>query len=302
MRSGAHRELGFLHKQKSRTPYILIAPLVIAISLFLVYPTLYAIFLSFTSMTIPRMDLPLQFVGFRNYIDVVTDRHFFAIFKQTIYYVLLMVSGTYVLSLFVAGLLYLKPKGDKVFRVLLLIPWGIPVVAAGLIWNFMLNPQLGVVNYLLERLNLINFPIGWLNSPSTALITVVAIRWWLTMPFATMMLLGGLQSISTDIIESAKVDGATGYKLFWHIIRPSLRSVSSTLILLSTIWAIKDFDTIYVLTQGGPVRSTTVLALDAYISAFSRLNYGRATATGTIALLFSVIFSVIYTRRFVHQD
>ena len=274
--------------------YYLVAPLLIFLGVVLFYPILHTIFLSFTSIRLVGSK-EFHFVGLENYIVFCKGPHFWSVLRNTIVYTFFVVVGSYFIGLGLAVLMNINLPGQKFFRIIFLVPWGIPVVAASLIWIYMMNYQTGVLNFLLESIGL--QPVNWLGSTNYAMLSVLLVRWWITVPLTSMVLFGGLQTVPKSIIEAARIDGATNSQVFWYVIMPILKPISAVLILLLTIWASNDFSLIFILTEGGPAMATTNITLETYFSAFKYIDFGRAAAVAGISLLWSGCFSVLYLKQ-----
>jgi multiple sugar transport system permease protein len=165
-----------------------------------------------------------------------------------------------------------------------------------LVWAFMMDPSFGILNQVLMKLGLIAQPIQWLTSPDWSLFSVSVVNIWQVLPFMTIMLLAGMQSIPPELYESARVDGANAWQLLRHITLPGLSAISMIAIVLVTMALFREFALIYVMTGGGPQRSTETIGLRIYIEAFQNLDFGYASAMGMVALLISLIFAVGYIR------
>ncbi|GAA1925357.1 hypothetical protein GCM10009775_16980 [Microbacterium aoyamense] len=207
------------------------------------------------------------------------------------------VLGGLVIGLSVALLLNRTFRGRGVVRMLLIVPWALPIVPAVLVWRWALDAQFGIVNQILRITGITQENIAWLNDPAWALPTVIIIQVWRTFPFAAIFLLAGLQNIPRERYEAAALDGAGWWQQLRYITLPGLRAVTAVLALLMTVWAIgADITVIFLATRGGPAGATTVLSLDAYIQAFERYDFGRAAALGTVVLLLSTVPAWLYLR------
>jgi multiple sugar transport system permease protein len=211
------------------------------------------------------------------------------------------VAGEYALGLASAVALAQPIKGRTVFRALIIIPWVIPIVVAGLPWTWMLTPDYGVINLWIVKLGLLAKPNYWLGNLNTALLTVALVNIWRSFPFYTLSLLAALMSVPTDVLESAAMDGAGPFRRFVYIVMPYLKAVSLTLIFIHIIWTAINFDFIWVMTQGGPLNSSETLPILIYRYSFEYFDVGAASALAsmTMGLMLSVFFIYWYgaTRR-----
>jgi multiple sugar transport system permease protein len=187
-------------------------------------------------------------------------------------------------------------------RGLLIIPWLLAPTVAGMIWVLMLAP-FGVVNGLLASLGILqsSATINWLGSPETSLLSVTAMNVWRAFPFFMVMLLAGLQAIPDELYEAADIDGTTPLAKFWYITLPGLRGVIATIVLLDSIWTFRAFDPVFVMTGGGPMNSSEVLATAIYFDAFQKLKFGYASAEAVVMFLILFAVSAIYVRRAVRE-
>ena len=206
------------------------------------------------------------------------------------------VAARYVLGLIAALLLNEDFKGRGLFRVLIIIPWAIPVVVACLVWILMFDYQYGIINHILETIGFLSSPIAYLGDVRAALPAAMVVNIWKGFPWVAIMLLAGLQTIPVGLYEAAVLDGASAWKKFRHVTLPMLRPVSAVVFLLLVVWTVKDFAILYVLTGGGPANSTELLTVYVYKSAFKFFRMGEAAAGGVVLLLISLFFTIIYLK------
>jgi multiple sugar transport system permease protein len=214
--------------------------------------------------------------------------------SNTAVYTLGTVVGSFGIGLFTAVFLNERFRARWLARTLTILPWAVPYVAAVLIWTWIMDAEYGVLNYLLVKSGLAARKIPWLASPTYAMLAVLIVTVWKQFPFATVMLLAGLQAIPDTLYEAAQIDGAGRGRRFLHITLPGLRSVSAVVLILLTIWAFRRFAVIYVMTGGGPARATETLPIQTYLEAFSNYNMGYAASLGTVSLLISMSVTLVY--------
>lgn len=277
---------------KRLTPLLFLTPTFVALSLGFFYPMLQAIFSSFH-----RSGLGQEvgtYVGLEIYDQILNGSQFWNALSVSVRLTVGSVVGILIMGLLSAILLNRNFVGRAVIRSLVIIPWAIPYVTAALIWGWMLDFQYGIVNYAFDQLPFIS-GADWLNNPSRALLSVIIISIWKLFPLGTVMYLAGLQSIPEELYDAAKVDGANAFHLFCHITLPGLRSVTTVLVLLISIWTFgRTFTFIFLLTGGGPVGATENLVLLAYNLAFQFFRTGEASVVGTIVLIISALFAITY--------
>jgi multiple sugar transport system permease protein len=277
-----------------RLALILIAPAAILISVVLFYPILHGVWMSLYD--IPLLGPPPKFVGLSNFATLLMREDFQHAFRVTLGYTAGTVVGAFGIGFLVAILLNAAIFARPIARTLLLLPWAIPEVVAVLVFAWMLDYQFGVLNYLLSLTG--HFPpkIGWLLSPDLAPYAVTAVTAWKDYPLAAVMILAGLQGIPLELYEAARVDGATSFQEFRHITVPGLRPISAVVFLLLTLYSFKRVALIYIMTAGGPSRSTETLSVLTYLEGFKFFRMGSAAAIGVTMLAVTLVFTLFYYR------
>ena len=270
------------------TPYLFLAPAALFILVFQAIPLAQEVYLSFTRTTLlnPTRN---QWVGLANYERIFGDPDFRRTLLITFIYVLACVVGAVGSGLVVAMLLNRGFRGRGLARALVTVPWAAPGIAVALIATWMFNAQYGIVNRFLNAVGL-GVPDGAiLDSPRYALPAVLATTIWQLFPFTSVVLLSALQSVPQDLHEAATVDGAGRWATFhavtWQVIKP----VVGLLALLMTIWSLRRFELIWLMTKGGPVGATETLVIDLYAQAFDSKELGSAAAVGMVGVIISLI-------------
>ncbi|GAA0456272.1 sugar ABC transporter permease [Streptomyces olivaceiscleroticus] len=285
--------------------WTMVAPVVLVIAVIIGYPLVRGLYLSLTDATeanvardigMNHIPATYKFVGLDNYTAVLGDNVFWSRLGWTVVWTVACVGITFALGLTLANLLNRKLKGRTFYRLALILPWAIPAFISVFTWRLLYNEKHGLLNKLLQGGGIDAIP--WLNDPTWAKLSVIAVNVWLGVPFMLVALLGGLQSIPGELYEAAEMDGATAWQRFRHITVPSLRSVSSTVILLSTIWTFNMFPVIFLLTRGGPGDATEILVTYAYRLSFvdSPRNFSSSAAWGVLILLLLSAVAVVYRR------
>lgn len=276
--------------------YLLLMGPPFAIMLLLTFvPIFYSLWMSLwqNNMAMPGTE---KFVGLGNYIKMLTDDpNFWIIMRNTFVQVFSTVSLQVVLGLLLALLLSREVKGMGIARSLVMIPMMATPVVIGVIWRFMVNPEFGIINYLLSVLGL-RGP-DWLGSPGLAMTTIVLSDVWLSTPFVTIIIIAGIISLPKDSFEAAQVDGASASQTFWKVTLPQLMPVIWVAVMFRLIDAFKRFDSIYIMTAGGPGNSTETLNLYAYNMAFSYLDTGYASALAMFLFLIIGVLSIVTTTK-----
>jgi len=237
-----------------------------------------------------------QFIGLGNYVRLVQD----PVFWLTLWNSVVWVFGSVVLQ-FVAGfaaalLLHQTFRGRALVRTLTLLPWIIPGVVVGLIWEWLYQPNYGVINDLLLRAGLMQERVAWLSSPDLAMGAVVFTNVWRGIPFFAIMLLAGLQAIPDELYEAAQVDGAGVTSRFWHITIPLLRPIIVVATATRIIWTFNYADLIFVMTGGGPANATQITSTYTLMQAYANLDFGYAGALSVVLLLVMLAFTAAYLR------
>lgn len=280
--------------------YAFLGPALFLLLALMVYPLGQVIRMSLFDITV-RTE---TWAGVGNFVELLRSPLFWQVLWQTVLFTLGSVVFHLVLGMGLALLLHTRIhlKIRNLFRGLLILPWMFAPTVAGMIWVLMLSP-FGVVNGFLTTIGILdpNQTVNWLGSPRTSLLSVTAMNIWRAFPFFMVMLLAGLQAIPEDVYEAADIDGTTPLQKFWFITIPALRGVILTIVLLDGIWTFRAFDPVYVMTGGGPVNSSQVLATSIYFNAFQKLRFGYASAEAVIMFLILFTFSVVYVRRAVRE-
>lgn len=239
--------------------------------------------------------LPESFVGLKNYGRLFSDLHFWQAVRFTLLFVLVSVALEFGLGLIFALLLNETLPGRGLLRVIVLIPWAIPIAVSARVWELVYNYAFGLFNFLIQQLGLSDSPVNWLGSSAGAFVAIVFSDVWKTTPFMTIILLSGLSTIPQDLYHQAKVDGTHFMQRFFYIQLPLLRPVMVVALLFRTIDAIRIFDLIYVLTGGGPGGATTSLSLYAFCYYVSG-DFGYASCISLIVFLLAGLLAVGYLR------
>ena len=275
--------------------YALVLPALFIFCLMILYPFINSIYLSFTDahLIFPRQN----FIGFDNYIRLFNDPYLFQLIKVTGTFVFFATVTPFVLGFIWAIIMNQKFVGSDFFRGLTLVNWIVPGIAIGFLWSWIFNGNYGILNGLLGKAGLIESNIPWLGSKSTAMLTVIVARSWQMFPWYMAFILGGLQGVSLEQLEAAKIDGANNIQTFRHIIIPSVKPILLLILLLGVVGNLQHFDLINVMTDGGPERSTSTFATAVYQRAFKEWEVGQAAAMGTIWALILGILGIVYISR-----
>jgi multiple sugar transport system permease protein len=266
-----------------RTRRLFLLPLTLVLGLLTVLPFVYSVVISLTDKSSSG---DTKFIGLDNYTDLLTDSEWWEAARVTAVFTVSVVTIEFVLAMVVAVALHRITRGAPLLRALFLLPMAMAPVAALFNWRLMLNASSGVINYLLGALGLPQ--PDWTGQAATALTSLVMVDVWQWTPFILVILVGGLSAVPDDIYEAAAVDGAGAWQTFLHITLPMLKPFILVALLFRTIDALKTFDSIQILTGGGPGSSTTTLNFFAFREGIAFLNFGRSAAAATLLLFLAI--------------
>jgi len=278
----------------------LIAPSVVLIVLLILYPFVYNIWMSLQNVSLTQGTT--GWAGLNNYLYLFHWDQFWHGMVIDIIWAAASVVGQLILSLVISHLLNASFAGQNLARALIILPWTVSAVVIAFTWRWMLNDLFGIVNLGLLGLGVVHKPVLFFVTPTGALTTVIGINIWRGMPFMTLTLLGGLQSIPREMYEAARTDGANFWQEFLHITLPSLNRIIAILIVLRGIWIFNWFDLMWLTTGGGPDNSTAILPILAYVTGFMSYRMSRAAAIGVMMALVLLVFVIIMSRLMLRED
>lgn len=275
---------------------LFLGPALAALAAILAVPVLYSIWLSLTDAKLSAGRLKAPFIGLDNYLRLLSDKAVGNALLNTLYFTAVEVAGVVVLGLLAALLLNHPMARWSGFRVLLLLPWAIAPVANAVLWKWIYHANYGILNTILLQLGLIDSNVTWLGDAFQALNMILIVDIWKSTPFIAILLLAALQNIPKTLYRAARVDGAGTWQQFRHVTLPSLRTALAIAIILQTIWALRAFDLIFVLTKGGPADGTVVMNFLAYRVTFNFLKFGYGAAIANVIFLTSLVLAILYVR------
>jgi multiple sugar transport system permease protein len=273
--------------------FLLNGPALLAIVLLVGYPIAYSAWLSLHRFNLKRPGI-FRFVGIDNYLALLSTEEFWAALQVTVAFTALAVAAVMVASVLIALLLNEPFPGRGLVRTLVLIPWAIPPVVNGLMWQWIYGAKVGALNGLLVSLGLLPGYRGWLSDPTGALLALATAHVWNALPLAVILLLAALQSIPGELYDAGRVDGSGGFGLFRHVTLPWLAQPLLVVLVLQTMLAIRVFDIIYVLTAGGPGTATTTLVWQTYLTTFDSLDFGLGNAYAYTVSLITLGLALVY--------
>ncbi|MBN9064797.1 MAG: sugar ABC transporter permease [Rhizobiales bacterium] len=285
----------------------MLAPTFFFLICFYLYPTLYNLANSFTDLSLFGMRRGGEWVGLDNYWELVTSPDFRSVlFNTVIWLTVIGVSVRIVLGLLLAFLLtsrtIRKYRLETVSRVLLLVPWATPPIVAILIWRWMLDPRVGVINEALMWTGLVSQPIAFLATANFVWPALITIITWNTLPLVTLTFMASLQSLPDELIEAAEVDGATRMQTLRYVYLPHLQPAIVIMILMSTFWTFKNFVYVWLTTGAGPGLYTNVMATEVYIKGFIDGRLGYSSAVGVVMAAIMTAFGILYLRIIAQRE
>jgi ABC-type sugar transport system permease subunit len=275
--------------------YLLNAPALIAIFVLAGYPIVYSAWVSLHKYNLKRPNV-FRFIGLDNYSEILKSPEFWSALWITVQFTVMVVALVAILGVLVALLLDQSFPGRGLLRTLILLPWAIPPVVNGLMWQWIYDSKIGALNGLLTTIGAIKEYRGWLSEPLSALVALVSADVWNTLPLAVILLLAALQRIPAELYEAARMDGAGRLQTFRYVTFPWIAQVLLVVLILQTLAAIRAFDIIYVLTGGGPGTATTTLTWQTYLTTFDSLAFGRGNAYAYTVSVITFGFALVYFR------
>jgi len=292
VKKGIRRFFDF-ERSDAKLAAVLITPTLLLVIGVVAYPLIYSFVMSFGDVEFANIK-DYDFVGVSQYVKTFTDPEFIDAIQVSAKFVFFTVLVKLVLGTLIAVMLKEKFVGRSIARALIIIPWATPFVVVGLMWKWMLHSKVGVINFFLERLGIIQDYIPFLSSKTFAMPFVIVADVWQGTPFFVIIILAGLQTIPEDLYEAAHMDGAGGIKAFFSITLPLIRFPMFISTILGTIFAINSFDLFFVLTKGGPGNITTNATLFGWNNAFKFYHLSYASAISYVILMISMLITVGY--------
>ena len=293
--------------------WLFVGPPLLCIGLVVFFPLVYSLWLSFTDVNLLRttgpaievggMRVPLyRWIGLRNYAQALADPIYWDSLWRTLYFVAAFVAEATVVGVGLALVLTARFAGRPLLRSLLLVPWSLSRIVVGLLWIGILDFEFGALNGVLLRIGLVEGAIAFFKEGWSALNVLVSVYMWNQAPFATLLFLAGMQSISEDLYAAAEVDGAGYWRRLWYVTLPALRPIVFLVLVLATVNGFLMLDLIYVLTMGGPGYDTTTVSWHGFKTSFTFFKFGPGTAVlytlTALCLLLTVVYHKLVLARF----
>ena len=285
---------------KKFEPYLFLLPAIIILFLFLFFPLIWNIYISLHDVSILTIIKEWEFVGFENFNSIFEDPNFFNSLKVTIVFVFGTVLLQFGIGLLIAILLNQQIRASGLFRTLFIIPWTVSTVITGFSFKFLFDDNFGIINYGIEKLGLDS--IQWFSDTALAIWIIIIANTWYGTPFTILFLTAGLLSINPTLYEAAIIDGATKFRRFVYITLPLLKPFILTNLILVTVWTINFFDLQLIMTNGGPLFSTTTMSLYMYKQAFEFGYFSEGAVVGILLIMMNIAVAFVYLRLFAGRN
>ncbi len=280
--------------------YLFVLPALLVFAAYVAYPLLHTLALSAYSWS--PVNPVKVYRGLGNFTELLHDPNFGTAVRNNAYFIVLSLAVQMPLALLLAVGLNSTLRRHHVLRTVFFAPFVVPVVAVGLVWQLIYEPNFGALNALLRAVGLQRLAVGWLGAPEVAIFAIIAVSCWRYTGFHMMIMLAGLQTVPDELYEAARIDGAGGWQQFVHITLPSLRRIVMVDALLVTVGSVKIFDLVQVMTAGGPGYASDVLATFMYKSAFTFDRMGYSAAIAVVMLVLTLLLTVAYIRLTNRED
>ena len=289
-----------LWNPEARLAYILILPAVVVLLTFMFYPIGYVLLMAFFKTN--KLSRFTGFAGLQNFITEMADPEFWVITGRSLLWTTLAVFAKTLFGMIIALILNVRYTGRKIARMLFIVPWASAVPISSMLWRWVYHPVYGLLNYTLKATGLWSTPPTWLGYPIPAFTACIWVDIWIGIPFMALVFLAGMQAISEDLYESAYLDGVNWWQKFLFITLPGIRHIVLIATLLSCLWTFNDFNTIYILTMGGPAGATDILITRIYQNAFKWLRFDRAAVMAFVTFVILTVLSIGYARVYFKQE
>jgi multiple sugar transport system permease protein len=286
-----------LKMKESQEGYLLVLPAVAIMALFTVYPLLNGLRYAFTDKSV--LSETYQFVGFKNFARLLSDHIFWLSLYHSILLTVVVVALQFVFGLILASAMQQDLPGMSLFKSIIMASWVIPVAATVIMFKFMAQPDIGLINIILRSLGMGNLARYWLGDPKVALPFIMLLHLWRNVPFYGITFLAAMQAIPKSYYEAAEIDGAGAWKKFLYITLPGIRNMIVVMVTIHVLWTFNNFDFVYLATGGGPVDATNVLPVYVYRQSWESYALGYGASIGTIMLIILMLYFVIYLR--IHE-
>lgn len=288
-------------------PTLMLLPALIGIAFVSLYPSVRSIWMSFFDINLLKKKTP--FIGLKNYAKFFSEATNLRILGNTFFWAVVSVAAGSVLSMLVATQMNKRFRGRTVLRAMYMAPWVTPPVVVSALWTTLLNRDLSPINSLLLALGLTDVPIAFLADPtiyfgflSKPMLWLIVINLWSIQPFMIVMFLAGMQTIPQDLYEAATVDGASKRQQFFNITLPLIMPTIEITLLLQSIWQFNGFNLSYLVTKGGPLNSTELMAVRVYTESMTNFKYGYGASISVVMMMVTLVPAILYIRHTVKNE
>lgn len=282
------------------TPYWFLLPPFILYLIWIIGPTFYSFYLSFTNWD--GISPQFNFIGFLNYAKLSSDPIFRICLINNLKWLLIFTTAPTIFGLALAIFLDRDIKGARILKTMFYLPMAISLVAINVMWSWIYNPAFGLLNTTLTTIGLESLTQGWLSNPALVLYSILVAASWGHAAYVLVLFVAGLSNVPPNLIEAAKVDGASSWNIIRYIILPLLKPATVIVIIVTVIGGLRVFDIVYTMTKGGPANSSNVLANFMFMESFNNYRMGYGASIAVILFLISLAFIVIYLRQFMKKE
>jgi multiple sugar transport system permease protein len=273
---------------------LLILPALTVMGVFTFYPLLEGIRLAFTNKNLLKDGV--EYVGLHNFARLLTDEIFWTSLRHSIVLTVVVVFLQFVLGLILAWAMSQKLPGMAWFKSIIMASWVIPVAATVILFKFMAQPDIGLINIVLKGLGFEDLNRYWLGDLNAALPFIMLLHLWRNVPFYGVAFLAAMQAIPRSYYEAAEMDGANAWNKFWHVTLPGIREMAIVMVTIHVLWTFNNFDFVYLATGGGPVNTTDVLPVYVYRQCWSSYTLGYGASIGTVMLLLLMVYFIAFIK------
>jgi len=273
---------------------MLILPAILVMGLFTVYPLFEGLRIAFTNAHLLKEDL--SYIGFQNFIRLLSDEVFWISLYHSVLLTTVVVSLQFVLGLILALAMNQKLPGMSIFKNIIMASWVIPVAATVILFKFMAQPDIGLINIVIRSLGFEDLNRYWLGDPDVALPFIMMLHLWRNVPFYGVAFLAAMQAIPRSFYEAADIDGANAWNKFYYITLPGIRNMVIVMVTIHVLWTFNNFDFVYLATGGGPVNATDILPVYVYRQCWSSYTVGYGASIGTVMLLLLMLYFIVFIK------
>ena len=277
----------------SQYGFVLSVPGMLVVIVLVIFPVITLFTTSLLQYTSTK---PIIFNGLKNYIYVFNDRIFWLALGNTAIYTVGVTSLAFTGGMAMGLALSKIKRYSALFRALAMFSWAVPLVISGFIWKWILNPHVGIFSDLLMKMGLASEPVAVFSNVALAMLGCIVADAWVRIPYMTIFILSGLESVPLDLYDAAKIDGADWFSVYWRVTLPLIKNMVLVGLLITTMFTFRTIDVIFSMTEGGPARGTYVLGLYIVDQMWLRVNYGTASAAGVIMFFIIAAFAIAYLR------